>query len=89
MWRQKSKTEALKDYLDGKRVLVMEEPDNSFPELGGTVDLLDELFRDMVFLVDVKAGTVNPEFEAAVQEMVGSDPAGSTPPHEKITEQDC
>lgn len=59
--------EALKDYLKGKKVVViMEYPDGS-TELMKMEDILTQ--ENSHYLVDVPA-VMNPDFEAAVQDMI-------------------
>lgn len=62
---EKTRAEALKAFLNGKKVMVIREYDDGSIDAG---NLEDELPEDIHYLVNVPA-YANPEFEQAVEEM--------------------
>lgn len=75
MLREVNLKNALQSYIDGEDVRVL-LPMEDFED---RLIPIEKLFNDVRFLVDKKAAKVNPEFEAAVQEMVSQ-------PHSAVTE---
>lgn len=71
---ENTRAEALKAFLDGKKVMVIRQYDDGSIDAG---NLEDELPEDIHYLVNVPA-YVNPEFEQAVDEMERQYEAPST-----------
>ena len=70
MLREVTLKSALQSFIDGEDVRVilpMEDFEDRLVPIG-------KLFNDARFLVDKKAAKTNPEFEAAVQDMVAQSP---------------
>lgn len=72
MYIEKPLKEALSDYLRGRPVRIMWERNDGSLDIARLSDLLEQ--EENHFLVDVPA-VINPEFEAAVQEMTGAIPS--------------
>lgn len=69
---------ALQAYIDGEDVqALIRTGDDEYRMVP-----IETLFEDSRFLIDKKAAKANPEFDAAVQEMVSQDP----PPQRSLRE---
>lgn len=75
MLREVNLKNALQSYIDGEDVRVL-LPMEDFED---RLMPIEKLFNDARFLVDKKAAKVNPELEAAVQEMVSQAPPQRSP----------
>lgn len=70
MLREVTLKNALQSYIEGEDVRVI-LPMEDFED---RLVPIEKLFNDARFLVDKKAAKLNPEWEAAVQEMVSTNP---------------
>ena len=68
MYTEMSLKEALKYFMKGRKVLVL----NEYDDKSISAERIEDLFAEAKYLVDVPA-VPNPEFEQAVQDMVESD----------------
>ena len=84
MYTEMSLKEALKYFMKGRKVLVLNEYDDKSIS---TERIEDCLPKEARYLVDVPA-TVNPEFEQAIQDMVESDQNDNDGEDEQLTPPD-